>query len=195
MQSTEHMLDKENVPLQCKTPSLKQKDANMSVKRNNINGKRNLNSILTPQNSRTPGNALRDITNSTQIVNNNTVSRPTAHNEKTPSIRRTFDNIEEILALPDDELPEIEYIPAEPLIEETLSDSLLDLAALQREAEEEQYSRLQEEINQFIWPHVSMEEEYGWAFQQIEYREDELRPCFMFDDIPPAVTAVCAIVV
>lgn len=143
----------------------------------------------------TPGSALRDITNSTTSTikaTSVTVKRPEVRlRERMAAEPKT---IEELLALPDDLLPDIASMPPPPEIDEFAGlPSIEDLQQISGqlcvdEAGEDDGSRvLEETLRRFIVDPGDFQWSFFLADDDDILGEADPRPCYMFDDIPSQV--------
>lgn len=143
----------------------------------------------------TPGSALRDITNSTyssKAVDSLklpaiTVSKPESRLRDRVSFQPR--DITELLALPDDLLPDIESVPQAlesdefaglPPIEDLEQVSGQCFVHDLSEEEPEDSVALDEALKRFIVDPGDFE----WVFATSHPDEADLRPCYMFDDVP-----------
>lgn len=201
MQSDSTQVDKENEPHALGTPG----GANLRAKQLGPS-KRPVSSILTPlgkkgYNSGTPGKGLlRDITNSAHLKRlgeqlkdiPDAIIREELVPCKPTSLRKNnVTSMEELLALPDDQLPDIEVIARPPA--RTLDDleglpAFPDIPLSSTGILPAEPINWNGEIARVLKDIQVDPADFEWALK--EYRlNDKVKfpPCFLFDDIPPTV--------
>lgn len=201
MQSDSTHVDKENEPHVLGTPG----GANLRAKQLGPS-KRPVSSILTPlgkkgYNSGTPGKGLlRDITNSAHLkrvgeqfkdIPDAIITEEIGPCKPIGLIQNDVTSMEELLALPDDQLPDMEVVakPAASAMDDL--DGLPAFPDIPLESIKILPTELIDwdgEIAKVLKSVQVNPADFEWAFKDYQVKDKvKFPPCFMFDDIPQTV--------